>query len=334
MREYCTLFDSNYLVKALAMYRSLERHAAPFRLTAFVFDRRAEELLGRLALPALDVVPLAQLELHDTELAAVKGSRTAGEYCWTSTPALPHFLFETRPELSEVTYLDADLFFFSSPEPLFAELGDDAVLITPHRYAPPYAHHLTSGIYNVQFVTFRRGQPGLEVVDWWRERCLEWCYNRLEDGKFGDQKYLDDWTERFTGVHVLEHLGGGLAPWNALGHEVGRAGPQITVDGAPLVFFHFHGLRLMRNGRHVLHPAGYHVPRPVLRAVYAPYLSALDAAAREIRDVDPGFDAGFAAALPFAERIGRLRTRVGETVLRRFPAVARARYPAHARAGS
>jgi hypothetical protein len=328
LREYCTLFDSNYLVKALAMYRSLEACGTPFHLTVFTFDEHAESLLLRLGLSRLSVVPLRDLESHDTGLAAVKGDRSPVEYCWTATPALPLYLFDTRPELREITYLDADLLFYSDPEPLFVEMGDDAsVLITPHRFAPEYAHHIVSGVYNVQFVTFRRTEDGLRVLRWWRDRCLEWCYDLLEDGKLGDQKYLDDWPERFAGVHVLEHPGGGLAPWNSLAHRVERDEGRVTVDGQPLVFFHFHRVRLRRRGSHAYRPPGYHVPPNVVRLVYRSYLAALRSAEAEIRAIEPGFDAGFEERPPLSQQVTEMRMRVGGATLRRFPALARVRYP-------
>src|SRR4051812_19292259 len=106
-REFCTLFDSNYLFKALAMYRSLERHCPSFHLTAFCFDELAEATLAKLDLENLSVVPLADLEAHNPALLATKPDRSPVEYCWTATPALPTFMFERRSELSEITYLDA-----------------------------------------------------------------------------------------------------------------------------------------------------------------------------------------------------------------------------------
>ena len=249
MRDFCTLFDSNYLVKAVAMHRSLLRHCPDFRLTAFCFDDEAKAALDELALPRLETVALGELEAADPALLSTKGDRTPVEYCWTATPALPRYLFATRPDLREVTYLDADLLFFSDPEPLFAEMGEESVLITPHRYAPEYAHQIENGIYNVQFLVFRRDGRGEEILQWWHDRCIEWCYYRLEDGKLGDQKYLDDWPERFEGVHVLRHKGGGLAPWNISQYRVEPVGEgRVMVDEDDLVFFHYHRTQLRRRG--------------------------------------------------------------------------------------
>ena len=246
--EFCTLFDVNYLPRGLVLYRSLERYCPDFRLRVFCMDARTKEILDGLGLPRLKAIGLDELESHDRDLAAVKPTRTQVEYCWTATPAVCAYALETEPEIDAITYLDADLMFFRDPEPIWHEFGDDSVLIVPHRYAGQWRQQEAAhGTYNVEFMTFRRDERGLEALGWWRDRCLEWCYCRVEDGKMGDQKYLDDWAERFAGVHVLEHPGAGLAPWNVERYELARQNGSVLVDDRDLVFYHYHSLRLYQG---------------------------------------------------------------------------------------
>jgi hypothetical protein len=101
------------------------------------------------------------------------------------------------------------------------------------------------GVYNVGLVAFRRTPDGLTALRWWRERCLEWCFDRIEAHRYGDQKYLDDWPERFAGVAVLEHRGGGAGPWNVGSHRVHLRAGVVFVDAAPLLFYHFSLLRAL-----------------------------------------------------------------------------------------
>jgi hypothetical protein len=325
--EYCTLFDSNYLVKAVAMHQSLLRHAGDFHLTAICFDDDAKRILDRLALPRLTAISLADLEAFDAELLATKPDRSPVEYCWTATPALTRYVMAARPEVDDVTYLDADLMFFADPALLFAEIGDASICITPHRYSREHQHQVVNGIYCVQWVTFRRDERGRGALEWWHDRCIEWCYYRLEDGKLGDQKYLDDWPERFEGVRVLEHKGGGLAPWNITRYRVHERDGQVYVDDDPLVFFHYHRVKLRTRGAHAWEPPGYPISDHDRRLVYDPYLAQLDAALKLIRTVEPGFKGGMESPPPVRERLAEARTRFGARAVERFPFLLRVRYP-------
>lgn len=322
LNEFCTLFDANYLPRGLVLYRSLERHCDEFRLRVFCMDERTKEILDRLRLPRLKAIGLDELESHDHDLLAVKPTRSQVEYCWTATPAVCAFALETEPDLEAITYLDADLMFFRDPEPIWQELGDDSTLIVPHRYAPRLqADESASGIYNVEFLTFRRDERGLEALHWWRDRCLEWCYARVEDGKMGDQKYLDDWPERFEGVHVLEHPGGGLAPWNVERYELARRNGSVLVDDRELVFYHYHALRLYRGARvaRALGPlageyrsttgpfpfvwtAHYPIGRTERELVWDPYIRELGHAMQEVQDDAQRGVAGSAALVRDAAR--------------------------------
>jgi hypothetical protein len=301
-RHFCTLFDRNYVFKALVLHRSLLRHSPDFHLTAFCFDDEARRVIDALELPHISTVGLEELEAFDPELLSVKPDRSAVEYLWTSTPSLPLYMFAARPELDEATYLDADLMFFSGPEPLFEEMGDASVLITPHRFSPELAHHAINGIYNVQFLTFRRDERGLETLNWWHDRCIEWCYYRFEDGKLGDQKYLDDWPERFEGIHVLRHKGGGLAPWNITQYDVRETPGGVRVDDDPLIFFHYHRVRLLQRGAFLWRPPGYYISPENRRLVYDPYVEELGRAVEEVRERVPGFSSGIEPAPPRRER--------------------------------
>lgn len=303
--EFCTICDEGFLIKALVLDRSLLRHSSAFRLTVFCLDERSQHILDRLELPHLRTVTMGELEAFDPDLAAVKPDRSLSEYSWTAKSSMINYLFASLPQGATVTYMDADQMFFSDPEALFEEMGDASVMITPHRFSREYAAAVSAGIYNAGCITFRNDRRGNTVLEWWRERCLEWCFHRHEPDRSGDQKYLDDWTERFEGVHVLEHIGGGLAPWNLADHRIARSGTAVLIDDQPLIFFHYHRVELRREGKHSARPAGYHIPRRAMRLIYEPYLAEIDAARAKVEAIEPGFSAGLAPRPEARDRISK-----------------------------
>jgi hypothetical protein len=239
--HFVTLFDSNYLPMGMALHDSLMAHGQPFHLWVVCMDELAEKQLDKIALSHVTLLPLREVETG--ELLEVKPGRSRGEYCWTMTPFTFQAVFDRDAGVERVTYLDSDLFFFASPRVLLRELDEAGkhVLITEHAYAPEYDEWMAlSGRFCVQFLTFRRTAEAKKVMDWWRQKCLEWCFARNEEGKFGDQKYLDVWPELFADeVHIVRQTEKTLAPWNVY-HRERTSGARL----AP-VFFHFHGLKLV-----------------------------------------------------------------------------------------
>lgn len=242
IEHFVTYFDNNFLPVGLCLHASLLEHGQPFHLWILCMDELVEQNLQHLELPHVTLIPLREAE--DARLLAVKPTRSRGEYCWTLTPFTPQFVFDRDTQVNRVTYLDADLFFFASPKLLLDEFERSGkhVLITEHAYAPEYDRTVQSGRFCVQFMTFCRSQGGVGVMKWWQERCLEWCFDRNEDGKFGDQKYLDQWPTLFPNeVHILRQVDKTLAPWNV---DYFLAKKRI---GFTPVFYHFQSFRIVSD---------------------------------------------------------------------------------------
>ena len=223
MNHFCTYFDRNYLAQGLALWRSLAAHDAGASLWVLALDEFTADLLRELSEPGLKIVSLAELEAGDPALVAAKAGRSPVEYYFTLSPCWPRWLLASHPEIEHLTYVDADMFFFGPPAPIFAAMdaAGASVLVTEHRFPNWMRHTERNGRFNLGILSFRNDATGRACLDDWRERCLAWCFDRLEDGKYADQKYLDEWPGKFgPAVLVLGHAGVNLAPWNWLAHKI------------------------------------------------------------------------------------------------------------------
>jgi hypothetical protein len=296
MHHFCTLFDRNYLLKGVAMLRTLKQHCPYAQVHVLCMDEQTREILSQLGLPHVICVPLSDIE--DEALLAVKPGRSVAEYCWTLSPCLPWYVLQHNPEIDFITYLDADLYFFSSLQPLFDEIAEASIVVIEHRFPLPFKHFEVRGRFCVEWVSFRRDEQGLACLLRWREQCIDWCFHRLEDDRMGDQKYLDQWPRKFDALHILQHLGAGVAPWNYSQYlfEVNSEN-VITVDGLPLIFYHFHQFQLLANGRFDRLSAAYRALGPEPAAVYEAYEKVLTELLVEVRSLQGDFSSGLKSSL-------------------------------------
>jgi hypothetical protein len=237
----------------------------------------------------------------------VKGDRSPVEYCWTATPPIVlHMLENGGGEL--VSYIDADTLCFGDPQPLFAEMNGASVLLIPDVGLP----NDELGKFLAGLISFRNDERGREAAGWWRERCLAWCYDRIEPGLYGAVRHLDDWPERFSFVRVARHPGATAGPWNIGGLGLAQRGSRLLVRGEPLIFYHCVARWLYRGRLTALPRRGflssyYHRtagPEPLVWAaafptperehilVEAPYMERIAEAMRELRRLDANFEAG------------------------------------------
>jgi hypothetical protein len=275
---FCTFFDMRYLSRGLALHESLSRVLADeFELWILCMDAATHGFLRRANLERVNLVKLEELERACPDLPQVRGERKLVEYYFTCKPAFIDFLLKTNPHVDRLTYLDADLYFFGDHSLLKDELSAASIAIVEHRFASNLQSLAITGRYNAGWISIKRDSAGLDCVEWWRQRCIEWCYDTPDNGRYGDQGYINEFSRLFDGVVSVAHKGVNLAPWNIGNFSIGLVNGRVVVDGEPLVFFHFHGLKQL--GRWLIDSGlnGYQVSmdHTTKEKIYRPYVRLL-----------------------------------------------------------
>lgn len=280
-RHFATLFDRRYAEKGLALHTSLLRHSSePFMLHILALDQITWKILYDMNLENVDLMYMEHFE-YMMHMESVKASRSWQEYCWTCASSLMEMLMPWVDE-GGVTYLDADLFFFSDPKVVYDEIGEKSIGITPHRFPPAKLHMVRNGKFNVGWVSAKNTKAGRDCISKWAAQCREWCFNRNEGDRFGDQRYLDTWESDYTGeVCAISNIGVNLAPWNISQYSVSQ-GPRV--NGTPVVCYHLHEFQ----NPHQL--TNYTLRDEDRRHIYAPYVEAWQEASRRIVSIEQAME--------------------------------------------
>lgn len=279
IRHFCSSADIRYATRLRVMIESLRQFEPEASFTILCLDGAIERWLHRWAGPSVTTVRIRSLEEADPRLRPLRRQRKPWEYYATlKAPFLLHVLQSLEPG-SLLAFVDADTCFFSSPQALADETGTAPIAISPHRFSPQLDALRNYGRYNAGFGIWRQHPTGLRCLHDWSEDCIRWCHNRVENGKFMNQGYLDQWPRRYPDLVELQHPGHNLAPWNLDRHALRARNHGLEVDGQALIFFHFSHLFRTRGGDWAILDKwpGLRQASP-LQPLFASYLEALDRA--------------------------------------------------------
>ena len=280
----CTVFDRKYLIKGLAMLRSIETETS--RSVEFVIlclDDETYEILMRLDIPNWQLILLS--DFKDLEVLALRSVREWREFCWTLAAAILNFVIQNCENGQIVAYVDADCYFFNDFSSITSQLSSSVeILIHEHRFSlDRIGWEKSSGRFNVGVITGTVGEQFISCISRWREQVIEECSLDPLNGKCGDQTYLNEWPEMYSKLRIMSSKGAGVGPWNMLNYKIELDSGQVKIDEDDLIFFHFSRFKIIRIGHfHINYVSaeGYNVANLIEKLIYKEYAKGLIASAR------------------------------------------------------
>jgi len=239
----------NYLGKVRVLRDSLRQHCPEMRFHWLVADVRSDELLDQLSTEEVDEAMFVD-DLQGAPNSAWLFQHNIVELSTAIKPEAALSLLG-RDDCELLLYIDPDIVVFSALDDLVRELRSASVVLTPHLLKPEKEmdavldHELCAlrhGVFNLGFVGVKKCAEGTQFLEWWRDRCRDFCWSDWRSGVFTDQKWIDFAPIFFPNVSILRSPRFNVAPWNINQRQLsGTFDEGFDVDGEPLGFYHFTG---------------------------------------------------------------------------------------------
>lgn len=162
-------------------------------------------------------------------------------------PAALHILKQTNAE--KLVYFDPDIAVFDNLNCIEKMLDEYSFLVIPHncdlsdegkKIIPHDISFLKNGVFNFGFFAVKNDNNGLQILNWWSERLLTFCFVDDKQGLFTDQKWGNLIPILFDSVKIIKEPNYDVATWNLTTRSFsGDLDNGFFVNNKPLKFYHF-----------------------------------------------------------------------------------------------
>jgi hypothetical protein len=197
----CTIMGKETLEQALAFYNSLKLNTPNFQLWICCLDDTTYSYLNKLCLDHVILISLKNIE--GNELLSIKDTRNSNEYFRTLKSSFISYVFKNNYQVNSIVYTDADHNFVTDYNRIFAELKQENSILIVNK-SISVEEEKKYGVYDAGLIGFKRNEIGLECLYQWKKDCIQWCFNKVEEDRWLEQKYLEKWPHLFSGVKVME----------------------------------------------------------------------------------------------------------------------------------
>ena len=227
--QFVTVCTMNRVAYVRALLESVTRHhgAVPFVVTIV-------DAIERLPMDGATVLTGADVFGRELDYAALKFE--AFELCRAARPYTLDYLLR-HSQAQRFISLDADLYVFAPLDAMIAKLDEADFVVIPYTTEP---RSEAMGIFSPGMFAMRRSEAAARFLALWKE----------------SQKAFDAIPAAAESVAVLRDSAYNVAGWNLHERSLRFIGDgQWTVDGKPLVSFHFRAFSPERRYVDRVHPA-------------------------------------------------------------------------------
>ena len=284
MKYFFTIVNYNYVLRGLTLFKSFEKiKKNDEKFIIFTVDKKSYEILKK----EVSLTSVNSEKFEYPKLKKIKNNRKINEYCWTLKPIGIDYIFKNFLDCKWVTYLDSDSMIFKSFSQEYKKNYD--VILTPHRCQIEFFKKIENmvGNFNAGFIAFKNSKNGRNVLNFWKKKCLNWCYDTPDKTRYADQKYLNDIAKNFDKIQTKPSVGLNLAPWNiATNEKTLEISKKLKKS---LSFYHMQGLKIFNKNVYNIYSDDFLVKKETFESIYKPYISLLKQTYLEIKKENKNF---------------------------------------------
>lgn len=278
MKLIFTICSNNYLAQAKALGDSIKKTNPDYSFFIGLVDHLSSEINYEKEI-GHPIILAHEIGIPDFESLWKKFNIIELNTC--VKPFYLEYFTQKYEDLTHLMYFDPDTFVFGDIKDIENELENDKeIILTPHILTPIQLDgkspneplFLNHGLYNLGFIGIKNPKNNTAFFKWWGERTYHSGYDKIAEGLFVDQLWMNFTPIYFGNVVVSKNYGLNAGPWNLHERFFSKKDSWKVNETTNLVFYHFSNYKF--NQPHIL--ANYYnrftfENREDLKDLYAEY---------------------------------------------------------------